>query len=54
MLCLGTGKGPAHPPVQEAARSLAALMPCFRVQLPPGATSVPAALLADVEERSWT
>ena len=54
VLSLGSGAGPAHPPVQETAQLLAARMPCFAVELPPGATGAPTSLLGDVEERSWT
>lgn len=54
VLSLGSGAGPAHPSVQQTARSLAARMPCFAVELPPGGSSVPTSLLTEVEERSWT
>jgi hypothetical protein len=53
-LSLGSRAGPAHPAVQEVARSLAIRMPCFAVELPPGDTTAPAGLLAGVETRSWT
>lgn len=35
-LALGTGLGPAHPPIAEAARALCASVPCYDVLLPEG------------------
>jgi hypothetical protein len=54
VLAIGSGAGPAHPAVQEAARSLALGLPCFTVELPPGDSTTPAGLLADVGTRPWT
>jgi hypothetical protein len=47
-LALGTGLGPAHPPVVESAGDLAHGMPCSEVQLP----ATPGAHLSDLIEGS--
>ncbi len=60
VLAIGSGAGPAHPGVHEAARSLATRVPCFAVDLVDGATAGPAgsadlsALLSDAQARSTT
>ena len=54
VLALGTGIGPAHPPVAEVARAFTERLPCVEVELPSVRGVRAADLLEASEVRAWT
>ena len=54
LLALGTGIGPAHPPVAEVAAAFAERLPCVSIALPSLDGVRLSALLSGSEVQSWT